>query len=101
MNILGGRTRAKRVALRSLNPSAGASTNRDRPPRDHKYCEFHPDRYIPRWKAGLRCWLCEEKSALFTELDILIALNLDIPQERITPGMIEQAQARKNTHGQV
>lgn len=65
-------------------------------PHGHRFCAVHPDRYLPSIsRAGVRCWLCEPKDPVFAELDALIALGIDVPQLRITPEMVEEAEARK------
>lgn len=67
-------------------------------PYGHRFCPQHPERYIPALsRGGIRCWLCEEKDEeAFAELDRLIACGLEaVPQLRITPEMVEQAETRK------
>lgn len=85
--LLGGRLKPRRVD----------ETGR-RPPMGHRFCPTHPERYIPSLnRGGLRCWLCETKDpGVFEALDALIKLGLEsVSQERITPEMIERAQAKR------
>lgn len=72
-------------------------TRSKRLPYGHRFCPQHPERYIPALnRGGVRCWLCEEKEpGVFEELDKLISLHIDAPQVRITPEMVERAEARK------
>lgn len=67
------------------------------PVKYHKYCELHPERLVPRFKAGARCWLCETKDEkAFAELDFLIKIGLEsVPQVRITAAVRLSAMAQR------
>ncbi len=89
--FLGMRTRARRIAAKPQKPE------------DHHHCSIHPHRWLRGSERGPiePCWQCQREgdsplmdNAAFDAIDELIGLGLEqIPQDRITPEMIERARA--------